>query len=120
MSVKVNFKYTNNSIQKRIQRSTQIAKEAVSVQVAVNSNEFIPKDLGNLEASVFAHSDYKSGLVVWNTEYAAYVYYTMALNLQKVRNPSAQHLWFEVAKNQYLSDWVNIANNVYKKNLGGK
>ena len=93
--------------------------EAVSNQIAVDSNRFIPKEFGALESSVFADSNFQEGKLIWGVNYAIYVYYNTSrgMRLHKDKNPQASHFWFEVAKTQYLSDWVQLVQNVFKKEL---
>lgn len=113
----VRIKIELNNIPKKIDRINNKALEAVTTQIAVDSNQFIPKDFGTLEASVFADSNFGKGEIVWGVDYAVFVYYNVHRNLRTDKNPNASHLWFEVAKTQYLSNWVSLVNNVYKSEL---
>lgn len=115
----IKITYTKGNIKNKIDSITKLATEAVSTQVAVNSNEFIPKDTGVLEASVFADSNFAKGEIVWTPFYAVFVYYNTSRNMKMHtdKNPNASTLWFEVAKARYISDWVKLVENVYKKNL---
>ncbi|MGX6993941.1 hypothetical protein CBF34_07060 [Vagococcus penaei] len=109
--------FRDKGAKQKISKVIEIAQEAVSVQIAKDSNRFIPKDYGNLEASVFADSDFQAGRIVWGVEYAVYVYYKRSLNLSKDKNPQASHLWFEVAKSRYLADWLEVGQNVVNQKI---
>lgn len=115
----VKIKVQTTGMKDKVKDVGKIAQEAVSVQIAVNSNEFIPKDTGVLESSVFADSDFAKGKIIWSPFYAAFVYYNTVRNMKmnKGKNPNASTLWFEVARTRYLNDWVKLVNNIYKKEL---
>lgn len=115
MGVKVTF--SGAKLAKKIEGITSKAQEAVSTQIAVDSNQFIPKDLGALESSVFADSDFKNGQIIWGVDYAVFVYYNVHRNLRTGKNKDASHFWFEVAKSQYLGNWIWLVSNVYKKDI---
>lgn len=113
----VKIKIQTTGMKDKVKNAGKMATEAVSVQVAVDSNKYVAKDTGFLESSVFSDSNFAKGQIIWGASYAVYAYYIMRNQLRTDKNPNASHLWFEVAKTQHLSDWIHLANNVYKKEL---
>lgn len=81
----------------------------VSKQVRKDSNYFIPKREGDLEDSSFVHSNLENGHIEWNTPYARRLYWNPQYNFRKDKNPNARGKWFEHAKKEHLSEWLNIA-----------
>ena len=113
----VKIKIQTTGMKDKIKNAGKIAQEAVSVQIAVDSNEYIPKEFGALEASVFADSNFSRGQIIWGVHYAVFVYYGLHMRLRTDKNRNASHLWFEVAKTQKIGDWMRLVSNVYKKEL---
>ncbi|MDF0480266.1 minor capsid protein [Vagococcus sp. PNs007] len=109
--------YKDMGGKKKLSQASEKALEAVSTQVAVNSNQYVAKDSGVLEASVYSASEFQKGKVIWATKYAARIYFTRSLKLKRNKNPNASHLWFEVAKNKKLSDWIAIGQSTMKEHL---
>ena len=102
---------------KKLHEASEKAKEAVTTQVAVDSNQYVAKDSGVLEASVYSASEFQKGKVIWDTKYAAKIYFSRNLRLKRNKNPNASHLWFEVAKNKKLSDWIAIGQHTMREHL---
>lgn len=113
INVRVNIQPTHRTISRAVER----AVEPVSIQVANDSNKFVAKDTGSLEASVFTSSDFGNGKVIWGTKYAAMVYHNTSFRLNRTKNTKAQALWFEVAKAQDIGTWTRVADNAIKSNL---
>ena len=114
--MKLNIKFDGDFHKKKIKQAVERVQEPVMIQIAKDSNKYIPKDTGSLESSVWGASNFRMGKLIWATEYAAAIYFgTQSLNRDK--NPLASHLWFEVAKSHDFDKWVRIAENAIKSNL---
>jgi len=106
MSVKLVFD-TNKVLGKQRALINQ-RQPALDAQVLKDSNFYIPKDEGTLEASGVIASKIGSGRIEWNTPYAREQYYERP-NKSTDTNPNARMKWFEVAKAAYLDLWLKIA-----------
>lgn len=100
-----------NRIKARINLKKGMAQMALAQQVLKDSNFFIPKDSGDLEASGVIHSSGKE--VVWAEPYARKQYHE-GPNKSKDRNPNASMKWFERAKAIWYKRWVLIAKLAYR------
>lgn len=100
------------------------AKKAAQAQldqdVLKDSNYFIPKQEGYLEASSLRHSRIGEGHIEWNTVYARRLYYNPQYNFSKDVNPNAQGLWFEAAKALHKEDWTQRVKKEYMKYFNGE
>lgn len=96
--------------QKQKARFDDKALYILSQQILMDSNKYIRKDQGVLEASGIIHERGKS--IAWVTPYARRVYYTG--NPCRDVNPDASLMWFEKAKNVYSDDWVTLAERLMK------
>ena len=95
----------------RITVRKNMARMILAQQVLKDSNFFIPKDQGTLEASGITASGGKE--VIWNTPYAKAQYHGLP-NKSKDMNPNASMKWFERAKALWLKRWVLIARQVFR------
>lgn len=91
-----------------LRRFPQRAQRELDGQVLKDSNKYIPKDTGNLEASGIRNTQVGNGKVIWDTPYARRLYYNPQYNFSKDTNPLAGGLWFERAKAAHKDDWVNM------------
>ena len=94
---------------KRVKKS-QVALDA---QVVKDSNYYCPVMDGTLRRSA-TRSQYGSGVVKWDTVYAARQYYEDD-NKSKDQNPNARAGWFEEAKATKKKKWEELADSEYNK-----
>lgn len=87
-------------------------RPAVAQEILQNCNEFCPMDTGTLANS--GHVEDGGKYIVWDTKYAAAVYYT-GKNIRRVKNPNASARWAEVAKRKYKKHWASLANKIARK-----
>ena len=78
-------------------------------------NQYVKKDTGATEASVWSDSNFPKGKVVWGTEYAGYAYYMGTPS--KNHNPQASIRWAEVAKAQDMDEVLAVAEKSIKEAL---
>lgn len=90
----------------------QKIRPAVAQEILQNCNEFCPLDTGDLIKS--GHVENGGKYIVWDTKYAAAVYYT-GKNIRRVKNPNASARWAEVAKGKYKKHWASLANKIARK-----
>lgn len=90
------------------------AQFALDQQVLKDTNFYVPKDSGQLEASAIKGTRLGSGKIIYNEPYAAYQFYTDN-NKSKDQNPNASTEWFEVAKSKNVKKWDRIAQKGYEK-----
>ena len=110
VTIDIDVKKINDKIDVNISR----VQKVLDLQVAKDSNYFCPEDTGTLQDSVLLGSDFGSGKLIWNTEYAREQYYSRP-NKSLDKNPNARMKWFEEAKSIKLKEWVGIANGEYNK-----
>lgn len=103
-----------SGIRDRLERSKRLSRIALTEQVVKDSNYYIPKDIGNLEGSSLANSDYEAGEAVWATPYARRLYYNPQFNFSTDVNPNAGGLWFERAKAERTREWERIVGSKYR------
>lgn len=86
------------------------AQYHLTEQVLKDSNYYIPKDTGALEASSRITDNSKT--ISWNTPYARRQYYGVHHNFSTDVNPNASALWFERAKANHIDDWVKLVRGL--------
>ena len=111
--VNINIDLNIQGITQKAERAREKGQFALDQQILKDSNYFIPKDTGNLEASSLLATQFGTGEVVWNTPYARKLYYNPQYNFSKDSNPNAQGLWFETAKAIHAHDWTRIVQQIY-------
>lgn len=107
----VRFEGDFSSIDAAVRR----ALTPVTTKIAKDSNLYVKKDTGATEASMWSASDFPRGLIIWDTEYAAFAYYLNGA--LKGKNPLASMRWFDVAKSINMGVWLDFANSSIKKEL---
>jgi hypothetical protein len=110
VSVDLDVSKINQKINTNVERTQKI----LDLQVAKDSNYYCPEDVGILQDSVLLGSDFGSGELIWNIEYAKEQYYGKP-NKSTDKNPNARMKWFEEAKATKLKEWIGIANGEYNK-----
>lgn len=104
---KITVRYHDYGIKSKLTKKLKGAQGPLDLQVAKDSNFYVPVDTHNLEDSV-QRSPFGSGRVVWDTPYAAKVYYGTEMHFSKDQNPNARALWFEEAKATKAGEWADL------------
>lgn len=99
----------------RIERAIESALNPTSIAFARVANQYVKKDTGATEASVWVDSDFPKGKLVWGKEYAGYAYYRGTPS--KNHNPQASIRWAEVAKAQDMDEVLDVAEKAIKEAL---
>lgn len=117
MNAKV--KFNKQDVLKRGEKATHAAQMQLDNDILKDSNYFIPKNTGNLEASGLTGSQIGKGLISWTAKYARKLYYNSQYKFSKDKNPNASGLWFEMAKARNKKNWLKDAKKAYRKHFGG-
>lgn len=80
-----------------------------AMSVAEDMNAFTPEDTEHMHDSMQAASDFRQGLVIWDTDYAAYVRDMPDSRIKTDRNPRARADWPKAAKDAHGEDWRRLA-----------
>lgn len=78
------------------------ANELFAESVAFRMRKRVPVDEGQLRDSEPLASDYKRGLIIWDTPYAQRVY--NADSVGTIKNPDASPQWAEATKSAEIGD----------------
>jgi hypothetical protein len=111
----VNVHVELGDIAGKVNRANKFAQIALDVQVLKDSNRFIPFDTGNLRDSSINATKPGSGKIMWDTEYAAKLFYHPEYNFSKDSNPMARGRWFDAAKAEHGSEWPDVAKKAVNK-----
>lgn len=114
----VNVHINLGNIIEKVDKAKRSAQMALDQQVLKDSNVFIPFDTGNLRNSSIQASRPGSGIIKWDTPYAARLFYHPEYNFSKDENPRARGRWFDAAKAEYGAQWPGVAQravNAYLK-----
>lgn len=84
------------------------ALPVLAQEILQNCNKYCPKREGTLQDS--AHLEEGGKKIVWDTKYAAKVYYTGTPST--LVNPNASSRWCEVAKREYAKHWADSATKL--------
>lgn len=139
----VTFNFNVPEIMGNIDAANQYALVVMGEQVLMDSNYFCKFDQGILIASSlvgttvsFADcnlqmptdmpplppcegSDLESGVITWDTPYAARQYYLENANAYKDKNPNAQNKWFHAAQDIYSRQWNAVYKKAFEKAMKG-
>lgn len=107
--------FNKRIIKARVTKARDRALPILTEQVLKDSNFYARQDSGALIASSIGATDYKKGILIWNTPYAAKVYYTGTPSRDV--NANASKMWFEVAKSKHLKEWVKLAKKEILKGV---
>lgn len=93
-------------------KAMEDAQTKFAMSVAEDMNAYIPKDTSKLHDSMKAASDFKRGLIVWDTDYAAYVRDLPDTSIKHGKNPRAKADWPKAAKEAHGEDWKRLAETI--------
>ena len=112
-----NIKIELDKIPGKIEKAVSKGQMVLDTQVLKDSNNYAPRDTGNLVNSSIRATNPGTGQIVWDTPYARKLYYNPQYNFSKDKNPQAQGLWFEAAKSRHFKEWIQVAEKATKQNL---
>lgn len=111
----MSLEFEKRVIEKKIQTAVKLSTPILSQQILKDSNFYARQDSGAMIASSQSASKFRQGILIWNTPYAAAVYYTGEPS--KDVNPNASLMWFEKAKSLHLEEWLKLADKEVKKRI---
>jgi hypothetical protein len=108
MKIKTDVKIFYEKVNRKVSESKARAQKVLDLTVMKDSDRFVPFETGVLARRAMGSTTIGSGLIVYNTPYAKRQYYGN-FDHTKNKHPFATRLWFEAAKAENLSKWINIA-----------
>lgn len=93
-------------------KAMEDAQAKFAMSVAEDMNAYIPTDTSKLHDSMKAASDFKRGLIVWDTDYAAYVRAMSDDRIKHDENKHARGDWPKAAKDAHGEDWKRLAETI--------
>lgn len=111
----VNVVFNLKLVEERIKKAASVGQVAMAQQALKDSNIYVKKDSGILEASSIKASKLEKGRLVWDTKYARRQYYLKAAN--KDTNPNARELWAHHAAKQHGKEWLSILQKAINKGV---
>lgn len=114
-----------HAIQKRIDEAKLKAEQMLCEQIINDTRSMVPtdgenhlRDMTKIETTEDGHH-----CVVWDTVYARYQWYGMRVDgthvIKKHTTPGTTILWGPEAEKKYRNDWQLVAQNAFKKAMGG-
>lgn len=88
----------------------------LSEEILADCNEYCKEYTTTLIKSSLIHSRPQKGKLIWRTPYARRQYWKIE-TAHKDKNPNATWKWCEVAKEQWLERWNNLAQKHFDENL---
>lgn len=93
-------------VKRRIDGMTLTAQQWLDETVVRTTDPFVPFHVGTLARSPLTSSRYGSGNIIYDTPYAAKMYYGEAINFDRSGHPKASALWFEKSKAVNIRSWT--------------
>lgn len=115
MSGGLRFRLDIPQIISAVDDANDLAVFAMSEQVLKDSNFYCKRDQDGLIDSSITNSDTANGIIKWDTPYAQRQYFLEAAHTDK--NPNAQYMWFDKAKDVHLDEWNKVYENAFKRGM---
>lgn len=136
------FKFNVPEIMGKVEAASQEALAIMGEQVLMDSNYYCKLDQGMLVASSLVGttvsfsdcnlpeptdlelpncegSNLESGVITWDTPYAKRQYYLENAHTYKDKNPNAQMMWYEKAKDIHGKQWLTVYKKALEKAMKG-
>lgn len=113
-----------HAIQKKISEAKSMAEQMLCEQIINDTRSMVPTDGENhLRDMTKIEKEDDHTYIVWDTVYASYQWYGMRADgthvIKKHTTPGTTILWGPEAKKKYGNDWLLVAQNAFKKAMGG-
>jgi hypothetical protein len=102
------IKIDKHAVQARIMGDWQKALPVLTEQILNDCNQYVKWDTGMLAQSSYTHSDFKRGVMVWQTPYARRQYWEIRTAYRDM-NPKATWKWVHAAKAKHYKQWTRQA-----------
>lgn len=104
---KTMIKIDQNAVVARVMGKWNDALPKITEEILNDCNEYCKRDQGTLIASSYLHSDFRRGIMRWQTPYARRQYWEIPTNLSG--DPKRTWKWVHVAKSKHLQQWIRQA-----------
>lgn len=94
-----------NAVVARVMGQWDKALPMLTEEILNDCNQYCKEDTGTLIASSMTHSDFKRGIMKWETPYARRQYWDIKTSL----TPGRTWKWVHVAKGKYQAKWARQA-----------
>jgi hypothetical protein len=105
---KTMIRIDQNAVVARVMGQWDKALPMLTEEILNDCNQYCKEDTGALIASSMMHSDFKRGIMKWQTPYARRQYWEIRTAYKDV-NPRATWKWVHVAKAKYQAKWARQA-----------
>lgn len=102
------IKIDKHAVQARIMGDWQKALPALTEEILNDCNQYVKWDTGMLAQSSYIQTDFKNGVMIWQTPYARRQYWEIRTAYKDV-NPGASWKWVHVAKQKHYKKWTRQA-----------
>ena len=100
-------------VRAKIDGAWEKTRFGLSAEILEDCNKYCKEDQHGLIASSYIHSNYKQGLLVWETPYAKRQYWEIKTSL----TPGRTWKWCETAKRKNKDTWQRKAQRGFVENL---
>ena len=97
-----------NAVVARVMGQWDKALPMLTEEILNDCNQYVKWDSGELKSSSETATDFKRGIMRWQTPYARRQYWEIRTAYQDV-NPRATWKWVHVAKSKYQAKWARQA-----------
>ena len=108
ITIKVSSEFDKEKILSRMKE----AQYKLDETVLKDSNRYAPEVTGQLKGTGQGASSIGEGIVAWQLVQVPRLYYNPQYNFTKDVNPNAGGLWFEVAKQKHISEWIELVKKI--------
>lgn len=102
-----------NELKKRMATASQRAKHALAIQMAKDTDPFVPARTKTLAKGTQVVDD----TIIYPGPYARFLYYGKNLNISTAVHEKAQSHWFEASKAQNKEKWIRDAGRAVRRYL---
>lgn len=115
MDIKVDVTFNKAEVVKRINKAISVGQMAMTQQALKDSNRYVKKDTGIMEASSLKATDFAGGVLIWDVIYAKKNYYLGRPS--KDVNPLASLMWAHKAEGLHGNEWRAILQKAIDKGV---
>lgn len=118
LAVTVHTEFNGSKLKNEFKTRGRKAQYMLDTAVMRDTDPYVPMDTGMLAKSVLTASSPGSGRIVYNTPYAARLYYGKKFNFSPSHHKLAQAEWFEASKAVNGKRWIAEVERILRKGNG--
>lgn len=99
--------FDQSAIVARIDKRFKTVLPILTEEILNDCNQYVKWDTGMLAQSSYIHTDFKNGIMRWQTPYARRQYWEIQTNLSG--DPKRTWKWVHMAKGQLMDKWTRQA-----------